>query len=107
LTAFEIILAVATLLLSGGTAAVISAFGERKKANIHDVDSRIAAWQAIADKSNVRMEKLEGRFEAVARDNAILVSHVRLLEKVIMQIDPTIDIPPLPELGTYSGASGV
>jgi predicted RNase H-like nuclease (RuvC/YqgF family) len=86
--------------------AILSFVNSRKAGKREDVNSQIQAWKEISDKNESRMEKMEERLEVMARDNAKLAAHVRLLERTIARLDPAAEIPPMPELGSYSGAAG-
>jgi cell division protein FtsB len=99
----ETIVRLATVLLGGGLATVISVLFRVKKGK-HDmqernIDKRIEGFEKIADRNERRMEQLEKKQMILEGEIMKLEQYAFALERIIIQLDPTVKLPPRPIRG--------
>jgi hypothetical protein len=88
----------------GGLTAVISILltrsKERRDEKRNEIDDRISEWKRIAEKHEKDMEELKRRYDIAQIDNHSLELYIRELIIIVAKANPSLDIPPYPNLIT-------
>ena len=96
----DVLIALISIISGGSVAGIITALWGKKRGEHEirqdDIDSRILAWQQISDKHEQRLERMERKLEALNLDFTDLERYALALEKIILQMDPSVEIPPRP-----------
>jgi predicted RNase H-like nuclease (RuvC/YqgF family) len=98
----EVILAIIAMVSGGGLTAVIKVVIENSKSKreerLREVDDRIATWQKVCEKYEVRLTMLEQKVEIYERDFRSIERYILALEHVIVHANPPLHMPERPVL---------
>jgi hypothetical protein len=98
----EIMVSLIALASGGGLTALVNGIVEhgKEKQTQRDktIDDRIAAWQNISDRNELRIGQLERKLESYDRDFRSLERYVLALEQVIVLAGPPLKLPRRPHL---------
>ena len=89
--------------ISGGSllaiiSVVVEHFRGKRQAKAKDIDDRISFWENAARMNDDRIAKLENKINLYVIRIKTLENHISVLEQMIIRLDPTVELPPRPQL---------